>query len=783
MSISPTDAQRSVSIPSSDPEKSPSSFHGILPAQHDVGPLGPQICEPSSADFGSPQSSAVEPPGGSPVEISGTNHGCSLHTSGTSKSVRNSNGSNIRKHSSGKKNGTYPQHQLFGEKGSSPKFRSNKLDPRPNERLDATVNMPCYDNCPSHYSDIQITATQATSRRREVMNANHLLNFHYDPIPRSRTQQRMLPPRRQQRMKPYNKALFLQANYKFVIYDSGRYSVESIDPDKMFPWEDVVCVRYSSPIPVQCPICLENPLCPQITSCGHIYCFPCILRYLLMGVEEHKDESWKKCPLCFSMISSKDLYTIKINNVKQFRVGDRVDCALLARAKDSSIPFLKCQDGSGLMPRSSKKSFDLFSKFILSSDIELSVSDAKTGLADWLCKAETGTVDDLEKLPYVCAALDQLEERIKKWVDNRILNGSLQSAHFAVSSSPKVIHNPKSSNLSPFDSNLFREHAQSDASTVSGTLKAGSPENGQVHKMLELSENSSGWSPPDTPTSFSEIMYDEEKALQKDPSSCKDFGERNSYTFYQAVDGQPLILHPLSMKCLLHHYGSYDMLPPRISGEILELETIIQSEATRKRYRYLSHFSLTTTFQLCEIQLNGILPPASLAPFMDEIKKREKQRKHLVKKERDEKAHTDAVHCAEVAALREMLNPTNQRYLSNTDTIFSLDEFEALGSGSAPSTSPPVNSERKLFSNVTRLGYAAAHDSPSLRAEDSASSSRCMDASGSQGARTAATPSFANILSSKKNEESAGMPNSNGVSRKGKKPNKILLSTSGGRRY
>lgn len=34
-----------------------------------------------------------------------------------------------------------------------------------------------------------------------------------------------------------------------------------------------------------------------------------------------------------------------------------------------------------------------------------------------------------------------------------------------------------------------------------------------------------------------------------------------------------------------------------------------------------------------------------------------------------------------------------------------------------PSTSPPIIEGRKLFSNVARLGFAAAHDSPSLKYE------------------------------------------------------------------
>jgi hypothetical protein len=34
------------------------------------------------------------------------------------------------------------------------------------------------------------------------------------------------------------------------------------------------------------------------------------------------------------------------------------------------------------------------------------------------------------------------------------------------------------------------------------------------------------------------------------------------------------------------------------------------------------------------------------------------------------------------------------------------------------SSNPPLVGERKLFSNVTRLGFAAAHDSPSLKIQE-----------------------------------------------------------------
>ncbi|KAM0058487.1 putative solute carrier family 13 [Helianthus debilis subsp. tardiflorus] len=55
--------------------------------------------------------------------------------------------------------------------------------------------------------------------------------------------------------------------------------------------------------------------------------------------------------------------------------------------------------------------YDAFSKFTFTTDAELSVRKAMSELDSWLARAESGLVDDLERLPYVCAAMEQLEER------------------------------------------------------------------------------------------------------------------------------------------------------------------------------------------------------------------------------------------------------------------------------------------------------------------------------------------------------------------------------------
>ncbi|KAF2301791.1 hypothetical protein GH714_029359 [Hevea brasiliensis] len=89
---------------------------------------------------------------------------------------------------------------------------------------------------------------------------------------------------------------------------------------------------------------------------------------------------------------NKDLYTLYIENVNKYYVSDTIEFMLLTWQKDSFTPSQKTKPEMDTMLSCMDEVSDPFSKFTFTSD-----------------------VDDLEKLPYVYAAMDQLKQRKKYW--------------------------------------------------------------------------------------------------------------------------------------------------------------------------------------------------------------------------------------------------------------------------------------------------------------------------------------------------------------------------------
>ncbi|KAF2363210.1 Zinc finger C3HC4 RING-type [Trinorchestia longiramus] len=105
------------------------------------------------------------------------------------------------------------------------------------------------------------------------------------------------------------------------------------DPDSLVSWGSVEEVLLHTTEPFNCPVCLYPPVAPQVTKCGHIYCYPCILHYLALS-----DKKWRGCPICNLMVVREDLKSVVLVVHPDYRVGSSIQMRLMNRHRDSPLP-------------------------------------------------------------------------------------------------------------------------------------------------------------------------------------------------------------------------------------------------------------------------------------------------------------------------------------------------------------------------------------------------------------------------------------------------------------
>ncbi len=96
----------------------------------------------------------------------------------------------------------------------------------------------------------------------------------------------------------------MNANYRFIVDPKGDYRAQIIDPDVHLDWIDITQVLASPQTQsTNCPICLADiPIAPRMAKCGHIFCLPCLLRYLASEDNGVSKAKWKKCPICWDSV-------------------------------------------------------------------------------------------------------------------------------------------------------------------------------------------------------------------------------------------------------------------------------------------------------------------------------------------------------------------------------------------------------------------------------------------------------------------------------------------------
>jgi len=475
----------------------------------------------------------------------------------------------------------------------------------------------------------------------------------------------------------YTREQYLAANCQFLVKASGDYDVQVVDPDIPVAWENIEEVKLFTPgsEPLNCPICLFPPRPGKIGRCGHVFCWPCILHYLALS-----DDSYRKCPICEDKIYKEDLKSVRLISQETYSTGSTIELRLMKRERNSLFAVPVAHAGLEHVPSVEDSFLDRsLSKLVKATPQQVMelVLDRERRQLDAIFAEEKDTPESI----FITEAIKLLEGKVESCIFESVALASHQALPSLVElpqTQPKQNLDDQATEikiitssvkvLDPFaDENKDEKPLEeifspvSDVSTISDYVT--SPE---TEKSVTSPEEE-GFARPRHVSSGSSIGSEHEGEVYGETTVTADdldisnvqnvpsgqssdnptadnrpkalMNPKDVFYFYQEVNGQRIFMHALNINMLVHEYGTLEACPPTITAKILEMDSSTMSENLRQRLRYLRHLPLSCSFEVAELDLNGLLSRKTIAHFKDQLteRRRRRQRKMTAEQRREKK--------------------------------------------------------------------------------------------------------------------------------------------------
>ena len=487
--------------------------------------------------------------------------------------------------------------------GSQNPRRSHRPGQHEREQKKAFLNERKQDIDSSIEEELLNKSFKARGRRGEI-SINHLLNFQLPELEKSKYNDKR--PKRQTKKKnegyihiDLSIEEFINVNYRFLIDEKFDYGAQESDPNIPIPEDKII--RVIAPKGQSCPICLcEEPVAPRMVSCGHIFCFSCLIHFF--AVEQTiknpetgvvKKKKYKDCPLCGNIIKQERIRPVIFDD----EIMGNLDAS-------PGVPSLGSEHQLLLMCRPHGSA--------LSLPVRLNVDPLKVGnfpnyshreLAVYCHAMKCGSSVALDLLQKDLIAINSQYE-----IDKALYNEDKKYVDLAIDSINKHII----STISEEDvvSSIKETDETTNVATISKEL-----ENLQVNEEEQRTDL--------------KTKYD----------------DKNAYFYYQTAFNSPIkfFLSPLDVKILLRAFESYANFPDtlQITVENLHYGTVVTEQLIR-RYKYISHLPLGTEIAFIDVDWRNtnILSKEIQDEFSAELKQRRRTFfKRKSKEDNDKRAY------------------------------------------------------------------------------------------------------------------------------------------------
>jgi hypothetical protein len=378
---------------------------------------------------------------------------------------------------------------------------------------------------------------------------------------------------------------YVHANYRFVVDPAYDYHAQTVDADEYLDWKSVWQVLVSSlSQSAYCPICLGTPVAPRMAKCGHIFCLPCLIRYMHAedGSNTHTERKprSKACPLCWEIIYLTDPKPVR------WYAGQENEAP--REGADIVLRLVKRNTGSTLaLPRDGAADVAPGQDFPWHYAAE--VMD--------FARIMLGTVDYMrEQFDAEISALEQQEQ------EDEVMFGpdNVEWTRRAV----RMLREAKSAMepvLNPSDD--IHEHA------INGVPK----NNPSARPSLELTASLAARAIK----AVSDGVQSRVANLTSQPPS--------EYYFYQAL--LHYYLSPLDIRILKEAFGDFSSFPATILPRIERVSTgHLVDDDLRKRAKWLGHLPRGCEVAFLECDWTDTVPCKVLEKFRPEIERRRKRK-------------------------------------------------------------------------------------------------------------------------------------------------------------
>jgi hypothetical protein len=257
---------------------------------------------------------------------------------------------------------------------------------------------------------------------------------------------------------------------------------------------------------------------------------------------------------------------------------------------------------------------------------------------------EQSEIDAASELPFALASIDALTRRLDRWVERRCASEGVAApkprAPPAGVVAPTPAPAPKSTpreeafpSLPPPGKNMaYLKGSQVRVESAFTDDEDEDEDEDEESDSEPSAEDSPGASKREadatTVSRRTPLTVSTSSPPTVAPTATPTSDQRTDvYYFYQAPDGQQVLLHGACMRVLLEQFGAYEALPLEIEGTVIELEHRTQDEDVRRRAAHLRHLPLTTEFVMVELDMKSLVSKKVLdGPAGSELRQRAKRR-------------------------------------------------------------------------------------------------------------------------------------------------------------